>query len=136
MPIATIRAGGVDYPFIALSGVLQEPGQTVEILERDGTDGESYRLFGKHSEITDLIGTVDLATAGTMRVLAEDLAALQGSIVTIFDDNGQQYDEVMLLRVSKINQQRVGASIGGTQTIGTAEQLASFRFEVQISTTE
>src|SRR4051812_35432741 len=99
------------YPFAQLSGQIPLPAEVVEELDREGSDGQAYRLLGKKSAPAELVGLVDMISAASARVLHSSLLELVGTLITIHDAHGERYDRVMLKHVQLVDGKRISNAI-------------------------
>lgn len=106
------------FEFISLRGQGQTMGQTVEIIDRPGVDGQAYRQIGLRGRIYHLIGIVDVdSNEEGIDAYVDMVQDCQGQILPgVFDDYGGEADNVMCLEVNKVDQRAVA---GGTPVIGT-----------------
>jgi hypothetical protein len=125
-----------DYPFLALHGSVQLAGMMLEQISRPGTDGHAFRQVGRRAEPFEMVGIFDRGNgvspydANPLR-----LSQLRGAVVTVFDDHGTRFDDVVVLEVTKVEEQRIAAIVGGLMDTGVATTLESVKFSM-ISTAE
>jgi hypothetical protein len=125
-----------DYPFIALHGSVQLAGMVLEDITRPGQDGRAFRQVGVRAEPFEMVGIFDRGE-GTSPYDANPLrlSQLRGKLVTVFDDHGTQFDDVVILEVAKVDEQRISTMVGGLMDTGVATTLESVRFSM-ISTAD
>ena len=87
------------YEMISIQGRPAHLGESVEEITRPGADGHAWKYQGLRSEQRQLTTVSDFASAGAARAEMAGYAALKGQLVTIVDDFGQTYTDVMILDV-------------------------------------
>jgi hypothetical protein len=128
---------GGTFPFISISGEFKRSGQTLEDITRKGTDGQAFRLTGQRGEMFDVEATVDLTDYPTAQSLWDSLIALRGSIVTIVDDFGQSFDQIIVHNVGRPKQRPGLSAVGGVNSnspVGQARSISTFRLTLQDTT--
>src|SRR4051794_8006119 len=111
--IVSNNGSGTEYSFVRLAGKVQRRGETVEEITRPGTDGQAYRLDGKRSRPSVLVGVVDLVNSSAARTLVSALQALRGTLIEVDDEWDQVNSDVMLLDVEEDGEQAMTKSVGG-----------------------
>ena len=87
-------------------------GTTLEEISRPGADGHEYRDQGERSEPFTVTALVDVTSAANAAAMVETVKALQGTLVTVYDDRAQQYDDVCVERVRCQGIREVKTAVG------------------------
>lgn len=123
-----------DFDFIRLEGVAPEQASSIRIISREGVDGVRARLEAKRAEPSRWIGiidTVDVAAAEARRVA---LAGLQGSVVTLTDDHGTEFTNVLCLLARPVpGGKTVALSAVGGEESSTDRVMVTFEFLLQFT---
>lgn len=88
------------------------PGTVLEEISRPGVDGHEYRDQGERSEPFTVTALVDVTSAAAAAAMIETVKALQGTLVTVYDDRSQQYDETCVERVRCQGIREVKTAVG------------------------
>jgi hypothetical protein len=105
--------------FIALTGEVLPPQQTVLIDDRQGLDGSEKILVGKKGQPFSLVSHVDTADYASAWALLSTYQALTAADVQQLIQGGFNYDNytpafrVQVLRVSPLKVLKLAAAIGG-----------------------
>lgn len=116
--MATSQIGGVQYE--TLRGLALNPiAQTLQNITRANVDGHSFRQRGKRA-IASTCTSVSVHTSAANVATAVNAAkALQGTLVTVFDDNDNTATLVAVVNVEHLLTKRVATSISNHVANGT-----------------
>jgi hypothetical protein len=123
---------GSPVTFITLKGQVQPPGLMTEDISRPGVNGSAFRELQVSGEPFEMRGLRDCLNAADAKAKFALLKAMQGKTVTVVDDYGQSWTDVMLLSVEKAEQNALVLAAGGVQASATA--LLAVRFVMQVAT--
>lgn len=117
MPVSTLTpTAGPAVAFISLRGAVQLPALQVEEITRPGMDGIAVRQLGQRGTPFEMIGVVDCDDTSAAEVTMARLAAMKGTIVTLYDDFGEGFGDVLVLEVARLAKQTLRAAVGGRST--------------------
>lgn len=125
----TIDDGVTEFDFIRLSGRVAPLVERVENISRAAVAGFRGRLLGKVAQPFQMVGTRDFDDAAAVKTAFDDWKALKGQLVTLTDDYGDEYSNVMVLDVTPGRYQALESAVGGLST--TKAYLATVMFEMQ-----
>jgi len=117
------------YSMIFVSGPVGRPGMATERIERPGVDGTAFREQGLRCEPFMMTSIVDLDDAADVAAELDLYAALKGTLVTVIDDHGSTWTNVMVLDVQPVETKTIGVSAGGLAT--TPTKLVTARWTLQ-----
>lgn len=127
-----IEVGSTTFDFISLRGEPSGLQERVEEITRPGVDGHAYAMVGMKAERFEMIGSRDYDDFADAKAdLASMEAALPGELVTLYDDFGVEYENVMVFDVQKIELRPALTAVGGKSTSKGA--LMRVRFVMQIA---
>lgn len=99
--------------FVSLAGPIPTPiGYQVEDVSAPGRDGHEFRIGPKRSAPFRMISTVDIAAAN-LATVAQSYAAAKGSKVTVKDNVGTDWTNVVVLDVRLLPAVPMLAGVGG-----------------------
>lgn len=125
MPSAQI--GGLQ--FLRIDPVTTAPGEEVENITRPGVDGVAYRKLGKRAVGQRLMALVDVADIAARLTLIQSASALRGTLITMYDNFGQAWTKMLVVRAEEHKTEPVRGAIGGIAgTAGTL--LVTLEFEL------
>lgn len=116
-------------PFISLRGLVQPVMMAMEDVSRPGVDGHAYRHMALRSPPFEMLGIVDCDDFPAARSLIETLSELQGFTVTVVDDFGTTFSNVMVLRVEPDQIRPALVAVGGVSSGKAA--LLTIRLQLQ-----
>jgi len=96
-----------EFMFLVMEGILTYPSYDVEIIDRAGVDGFTYRKLGlksRDSRIFTVEGIKNLSVAENREV---DYVNLKGELVEVIDDFGYGLEDVLVVDVRMIHIQNV-----------------------------
>lgn len=103
--------GGISQ--IAIKGPPLGPmGQMVEVFTRSGVDGVAARQLGLRPGINQPVSVTDAEDSDDVQTLKAAYAAMRGTLVTVIDDHGETFDNVLVQDV-RVDAQRAVAGGGG-----------------------
>jgi len=117
------------YTMLFVTGPIGRPGMATEPITRPGVDGSAFREVGLRCEPFLMTSLMDLEDAADVAAELNLYAALKGSLVTVVDDHGSTWTNVMVLDVQPIQTQTIGVSAGGLAT--TPTKLITARWTLQ-----
>lgn len=117
------------YNVLVVQGPYQPRGMATERIERPGVDGTAFREKGIRGTPFQITTMVDCDDAPDLAALLLNYAALQGTLVTVVDDLGTSWTNVMVLGVQPVSARAIGTSAGGLST--SAGTLATVRWTLQ-----
>lgn len=103
-------------PFISLRGLVQPITMALEDISRPGVDGQAFRQMALRSPPFEMLGVVDCDDFAAARSLIQNLGELQGGTVSVTDDFGSTFDNVMLLRVAPEQTRPALIAVGGVSS--------------------
>jgi len=119
------------YSYITLSGRPQPLGPMVNEVTQPGANGHSFRREGRRAQRFRMRGERDVQTAADAESMIVALKNRQGSLVTVVDESGLSYSNVMLHSVTETDRIRIGSGIGGIVT--NPGWLVTHEFELQLT---
>jgi hypothetical protein len=117
------------YPFITLKGQLHSPQLQLEDISRRGVSGSAVRELARTGRLFQMIGTVDADDLAAGDVLRQDLAFLQGQILSVIDDFGVQADGYICHDVQVLSMRPLLNAAGGVSS--DAGALLTVQFTLQ-----
>lgn len=121
------------YSFITLEGGLNPgSGEQLEEITRPGVDGVAYRRIGRRGVPFRMQSLADVANAANAHSLILNYKALQGGLVTLVDETGQSWFNVMVLRV-QCSQPKYVTGMSGGLTGGQTGYLVSADWLLQMT---
>lgn len=116
--MSTSMIGGVQ--FRTIGRCTPDPmGTVLEEISRTGMDGHEYRDTGKRSEPFTVSALVDVESAVAAAAKIESVKSLQGTLVTVYDDRAEQYDNVVVERVRCLGIREVRTAVGYVSELPT-----------------
>ena len=107
--MATPQIGA--FQFITKKGPAPiPPAQTVVEITRPGVDSQAYRQQGKRAPVVTWMTEVD---TNSPQALLNSYRALQATEVTVVDDDGASFTNVMVLSVIPVSKKKVVNPVGG-----------------------
>ena len=101
--------GGVS--FLTMRGPMPvNPKEKVGEITRPRVDGHAFERIGKRGAPVTLMTEADTSNAGTTM---SSYQALQGTLVSVVDVDGQSFSNVLVLMVSKVSAKKVLSAQGG-----------------------
>ena len=101
------------YDFITLKYGNAPLGENVEEITRPGVDGIAYRKTGKRAVPFYMTGITTETSKGAVKTLVENYKKLQGTLVTVVDDIGNSWTNVMVLQMDYLGTKKVVSPVGG-----------------------
>ena len=99
------------FNFIRLRGGIHPVAEVPQEITRPNVDGHAFRRFGKRGMSSLWESVVDLTQANVSTTIA-GYRALQGTLVTLVDEAGDSYTNVMVRSV------RIGSVFAVTKAVG------------------
>ena len=124
-------AGIANYDFISFKGGLGPTGENLEEITRPNVDGIAYRKTGKRALPFQMISTVDVDSAEDAKDLLLDYKLLQGSLWTIEDDTGKEWENVAVIEIEHLYTRKIEGAVGGVST--NKEYLMACRWSLQMT---
>lgn len=122
------------HDFITLRGESQQQASQVAVISRDGIDGVRARLQAKRAEPSRYVGIIDTENVAAAEAKRVALSGLQGSVVTLTDDLGTEFTNVLVLLARPIaGSPRVALSAVGGEESSTDRVMVTFEFLVQLT---
>ena len=88
------------FLFITLKGTVEPgTGETLNVITRANVNGVAFRKIGKRANPFVMTGTVDSLTEASAKLLVYDYKELQGTLVTVKDERGRSWTNVVVLGV-------------------------------------
>jgi len=103
------------YYMISLSHRPQPMGETVREITRPEADGQAYAKQGLRAEATLAYAATDCASAAAARTEMAAYAAMRGALVTVVDDLGESYTNVLVVDVRERGRKVVCTAVGGVR---------------------
>lgn len=101
------------HTFITLRGSINPLGTDVIDITRPGVDGHAFMDIGKHAGRSQMQSIVDLTTAGAAKTVILAYKSLKGTLVSVVDDTGETYTNVLVVEVITTNPKFVATPVGG-----------------------
>ena len=117
------------FNFIRLRGGPNPTAEVPQEITRPNLDGHAYRKFGKRGARDLYTSTVDVAT-GSIKTTIDGYRALQGTLVTLTDEAGSVYNNVMVIAVNVASPFIVHNCVGG-EASGNDRYVLQARWELQ-----
>lgn len=117
------------YNFLTLRGSINVMQERLEEFTRPGVDGMSFQAVGERAEVSQLQTVRDLAYASSAANMMSSYKALVGEVVTIVDDDGVSWYNMLVLKVTQVSNEKIVGSVGGLVTGALA--LQTVNWEVQ-----
>src|SRR5262249_10255207 len=130
MPVSQIvDANDQVTQFITLAGEARIMGQTVIDISRPGVNGHAFRKGGYRAQPFEMRGTVDVVDYPAADALLVTLRELRAQFVTVYDDFGNAFHQVIVLDVEKIRTSPALAHCGGVSGVtgNTPVAVATYR---------
>ena len=112
------------YGFISMTNILDLQGEAVLDITRPGVDGVAYHKIGERSRPVNVRTIADIFGAASVKTTMAAYKAMQGTLVTVQDDFGNSFSNVMVLNVQITRARKVetvsGGLIAGDHTIEAA----------------
>lgn len=99
--------------FITLRGSINPTGTDVIEITRPGVDGHAFMDMGKHAGKSQMQSIADVSNASGAKAAILAYKALKGTLITVTDDTGQQYTNVLVQEVIATNPKNVKTPVGG-----------------------
>lgn len=122
-------------PFVTLKG-MPDPatGETLEDITRPNVDGVSFRKKGKRSKVFTVNTTADVDVL-VLQDTMYDYKDLQGTIVTVVDENDLDWENVLVLEVRLSRSKAIKTVVGGLIGLGTLVSLLTATWTLQLTET-
>lgn len=127
--MAVIRPTIGTETFITLRGPVVPLAERVETLKRKGLSGSDFRRVGKGALPFTVETMVDVSSTAGAKTKMLAYAALCGTLVTVKDDLGNQWTNVMVLNVRATEHSRTGTAVGGVNTTPAAIVRATWEMQ-------
>lgn len=102
------------YNFVTLKGEINPgSGHQMEEITRPGVDGVAFRRIGRRGFPFKVQSMVDVATDSAAAALLSSYKALQGTVVSLTDETGQVWNNIVVLNVRPAGRKYVVAKSGG-----------------------
>lgn len=102
------------FTFLTLKGgVSIGSGMTLQEITRPNVDGISYRKVGKRGEPFQVNTVIDLLNYPTAKTRVSDYAAMQGTLVTLVEESGSTWNNVLVLNTRHVETVPIRSSVGG-----------------------
>jgi len=88
-------------------------GPTMDAIDRPGLDGQGYRLQGKRPDPQAYRSVSDFSTASLAVTEITAYRALQGTLVTVVDEQGNTTNSVLVEKVATVRLHKVLNPVGG-----------------------
>jgi hypothetical protein len=116
----------------ALKGLVDPPGLILDDATRAGVDGSAYLEMQSTGEPFEMEGIRDCTDATDAATKYAALKAMQGTKVSVIDDYGKTWLDVVILRVRRSFQHKLINAAGGVLS-GTGRAVLGVRFLMQVS---
>ena len=117
---------------IAITGAIgRADGLTVAEITRPGVDGHAFREQGKRGAAFQVITTADFADAATAEAELAIYKALQGTLVTVVENDATSHANLCVLSVDLVAKRPVAAIAGGLVADGGGTVLLVCRWVLQ-----
>lgn len=113
-------------------GINPGTGDQLEEITRPGVNGVAYRKLGKRGLPFQLRVLVDAANAAGARTKIINFKAMQGTSVTIVDNDGNSWPNAVALNVRHLRTQKIENAVGA---VDGGEYLLSFGITFQMTDT-
>ena len=102
------------FSFITVKGAVNLSMEALEKFTRPGVNGQSYQSLGRRPEVSTFTSTVDFPFSGSARnnLLAYRIMKEAGP-VTIIDDHGAVWINMLILTFRQTSARRVITATGG-----------------------
>ena len=118
------------YNFIALHGSINGMQERLEEISRPGIDGVSFRAIGERADVSNLQTERDMLLKSSRKIqLAAYESLVGGSPVTIIDNQGNVWNNMIVRSVSEVRFFENISATGGLETNPQAFQKVNW--EVQ-----
>jgi len=117
------------YSFIFVKGNTNGQRQTVEPFDRPGIDGESFQMRGTRAELSTFTSFRDLAFFASAKSNILAYENMVGDVVTVIDDLGNAWANMLVMGVRQINARAIGNAAGGLEANPTATQTCNWEFK-------
>jgi hypothetical protein len=117
------------YNFVFVKGATNVQIERLESFSRPGVDGESFRAIGKRADITNFTSFSDLPTLGAAGTQLNLYAALVSQVVTVVDDLGYSWTNMLVLSVRQTLAKAIKTGVGGLYVSPLAVQTCSWEFK-------
>jgi hypothetical protein len=108
-PMATIGGRSV----ITVKGAPAPVGTVVADVSRPGVTGHAFQELGARAEPVVMESVIDCTDNAALKAEILEYVALQGTLVTVVDDLGNTWTNVMVLRVRTGQGKYVASAVGG-----------------------
>lgn len=129
----SISSADGTWQFISLRGQVAEPTLQLEDISRPGVNGVAVREVHRRAEPFEMIGTRDADDTAAANTLLSELQALQGKLVTLIDGYGVTWNNVVVWKAQRVNNDKILKAAGGVSTNKGA--LLTVRFLMQLTET-
>jgi len=116
-----------------VAGKIARGGQKVEDISRDGVDYHAYRCRGVKARPSEIVTERDFDNSGLANTAILAYKAMQGSAVTVIDEDGITYSSVMVLGCDPVGTNITGTIVGGFGTAGTARTIVRMAWLLQLN---
>lgn len=120
------------YSVYSISGVPEQMGMGHKVSSRPGVNGYDIVLLGGRSEPSALVVKHDFTSAGNMKAGVVSLMGLKGQVVSVSDDFGNVWSNLLVERVVVKSAQRVTHAVGGFNAgVGSVRYFVEFDVSVR-----
>ena len=113
--------------FITLDGSIEPKGEKTEIIRRPGVNGLGVKKLGTSGDSFQLacVKDVNCANAAARKVKIEECMALKGSVVTMVDDYGMTWPEMLVQVVARPKMRALKTAVGGIEGTNATDLLTT-----------
>lgn len=119
------------FPLYIIGGKLARIGLVSEDISRKGVNGLAFRRDSLKSRSVRIDTFADFNNAAAAEVAILAYKALQAYTVTVIDEVGRQYDNVMVRWVDPVGTNVTGTAVGGLASAVTGRVNVNTRWVLQ-----
>lgn len=124
--MANPTVGSIEFLTIGFPGKV--PGEKVQTYTRPGVAGVAVEKQGVKGDPARWAAFRDVLTAAAAKAHIEACISLKGSIVTVVDDTGESWTEIVIVECMPRGQVRkIEAAVGGVES-GSAQYVVEVEF--------
>lgn len=118
------------YNFISVKGAVNLKQQRLEPFSRPGVNGESFQAIGARAEVSTFTSTGDVASLSSAANLLAAYSNLVGiSVVSITDDLGVTWTNMLVTAVRQVSARRIIKGVGGLVSNPAAMHVVEWEFK-------
>lgn len=117
------------YNFITVKGAVNLKQQRLEPFSRPGVNGESFQAIGARAEVSTFTSTGDVASLSSAANLLAAYSNLVDSVVSITDDLGVTWRNMLVTAVRQVSARRIIIGVGGLVSNPAAMHVVEWEFK-------